>query len=75
MYNLHYVLKQKFTQYLEQIHGHVYIKIQQARNENKLTLVETKLKTDTHFCGYFSIDTYFWSSCPKYNEACGQKKN
>ena len=30
-------------QYLEQTHGHVYTKMQQACGKNKLTLGETKL--------------------------------
>ena len=33
----------KFSQYLEQTHGHVHTKMQQVCCENKLTLGETKL--------------------------------
>ena len=35
--------KPKFTQYLEQTHGHVLTKMQQSCEENKLTFGETKL--------------------------------
>ena len=37
----------KYTQYLEQVHGHVLSKMQQAYNKNKLTQEETKLLTNT----------------------------
>ena len=33
----------KFTQHIEQIHGHVHTKIQEACDDNKIRLGETKL--------------------------------